>query len=797
MKPNTKKLERMIRTPIEHITFDTATQTEMKRGGEESLLIAQLAGISPRVLWGGAKKFGFRRWWEELSRVGVLSLENIRVAHIEVPPTIRDLQKNKYLVVRPTLPEEKRIVELRRQSRITRSVMVFLTQLPISTLGRVMDYCESYYDICRKTKTEPVRLDLSHLIHLLTTREIIAIAIALAKAKVMVIERKGLGYTCINTKYLLEIQEYLSTNPPEPNRDKIIGIVCSNSPRLSQGTSPIHRMEHTREGIVTEKGGLSRIGDINIPLPYTMSMGSVEDDIGKAMKLLTKAQKDIMEQTNLAIERTEKWYLTNQRMKQVCVFRTMVGRTISLNKTLRVMEFGTTISKYGWGGSKCQNNIIRIMGAKAIGLKDTWGWYVSMASRCCREGTNIGHVMVVPNELWDRMIWLWEKDVVIWPQFSEAHGIPIGTLPAWNGAENIQCYGSLAIDQIPRSPYFTYRRYNSSNRTKVGEPQAQMAVTLQTATASLDAYIKGDMEVYIPRQAFKTGLSKIRRKLKKYKIDGDQELLVDILNKTIPEELGMLCSIGNDPGVAIWMKPVCGKHSHLWWWRTPQIPTTNTQGVEVPIRYGYPSIAKIKRKIEERGLGTSSGVQAYLLKSNSKGEVIGNQESRYAGRCGLSPYEIWELAYKGLYGVYSSGLLCNLRDSRDSERTGKVLRIYEHILSPTDRKARGLPPREVHKRITGRTPFITPSEKKNRIQVQNKRYRGIIPPLCNIEECTHAHCNPSPRYINYLPKVRLYPNHQTTGETTELPRRIPVAARIPAEETLRRLRGIQRALGNT
>lgn len=367
--------------------------------------------------------------------------------------------------------------------------------------------------------------------------------------------------------------------------------------------------------------------------------------------------------------------VTTGKFDQVILPRLAECRLIYANPNVRVAELGKTIGRHTYDSNfNVGYNIIRVVGASALGIKEDelHGWCVSC-------GNSIA-TMVVPDEVYDLMLPIWESGFVIWPESIECRGIPNSYLPVWNGLTGERCLGTLR-ENLPEYGYNNIKIYATPQRSRSKSCQIQQreSILVMDATFSNEV-IRGDWIMwYIPLEYMRCIHEVVIDTLAggKWKwVAKDVPVMVGRIIKALTYKVGMLC-------VTFTMKgPKRGKDiekyqvsraapildGKKWKWKVLEV-------------YGAGSIAdrstdyllrQVVAKTEVFWKGKTTPHASHMagpqLEIGEEGTVLSAPR--------MNTFDVWKLGYKGLYGVCENGKLVSFAGATDSQKKGTALRSY-------------------------------------------------------------------------------------------------------------------------
>ncbi len=672
---------------------------------KEMFYALQEKGAPGRVLIEGFNKYG-QSWWERV----VEAMDKKAIVSLVVPPRGKGVIDR---IPRTTIPSLVcRDMTVEEESLITDPISrgYWLVKVVLNSLGlrRRMEVLST---------VDKWGNDDRNILRYMTKKECKKVAKHLMSGRIGVLQTVDVMTT------IMALATRVMKHPdivPGQGIENIVGIINKLPDKKKRHDT------HTLQGITTSGGGITSIGDINMRFPSREEHRVTYWK--EAAKVMSRIEGDItadgldigganIDENGNSVNR-ERIKLSSGRAQQVLVFRVGRGRTLYIDKAYRYMEFGPSIVSNTWSNAYIGGGgIIRIIGASALGLPSTWGWNVFIHS-------NRG-VIVVPDKEWDSMIWLWEKDIVLWPHIVEAGGMH-SQMPGWNGGGLGFCFGGQHGNAD--YPEYAIGKLYVDGRLHSGLPnQPRRAKRIQEVLIANEGNRCGEMEVYVPKGSFRFRLKRIKSAMQQYnKVGGD--VYVATLIKVIGQEMGALC-VYNGYRSMIWQTVYHGKKSGTWWWQTRLPQYKGNMGIQVPVKgEGYPGLKDIKDELERRGLGTSdSSVYAYRMVKHK------NDRSIERGGNPLSRYRIWELAYKGVYGVASEGGLMAMREATDGQKSGEDLR---QSLGGGGVK----PLKEQPERIVGKTPVMSEGEKKRARADDSIVKRRWIVPVCGVDDCTDANC---------------------------------------------------------
>lgn len=394
--------------------------------------------------------------------------------------------------------------------------------------------------------------------------------------------------------------------------------------------------------------------------------------VGATGGLLKEVETGLQEAAKVGIE------LRSTHYNQVIMLKVGVGRCVYMDIPNRVVEFGPSIDGKNWANryGLTDGRWIRIIGRSALGLglgdERLWGWFVGVVP----GGTSL---MVVPDEAWDSMVWLWERDVFLWPQIIESKGMPFSVLPGWNGSGAGRCAGNVPRDLGERR-----------EGTGIYSQPLNIAM-IGSGVLSHDMTRGGIVEVYIPTLSFISRMQEIWKVMKGIK---GQTEFISVTLKYMLDKVGVLCSstqrqstIAGRAGYIYWCSPYRGA-GNIWWWRA----LGASIGYPVKTR-DYLTIKKIQPLIQAKHLEVA-GARAYQLRECGKGKGV-----EYAEKIPTpSVFHIWKLAYERYAGVDRRGHLLGKGRANDTQLIGRSLREAVGI--------KGRIP--AHDRIVGKVPIPGP-----------------------------------------------------------------------------------------
>jgi hypothetical protein len=412
--------------------------------------------------------------------------------------------------------------------------------------------------------------------------------------------------------------------------------------------------------------------------------------------------------------------LSGKKAQQVVVFRVITGRTVYLNKEKRYMEFGGSVDGVSLRLPRISQTTIKVMGGGTIGLPNLQEWYI--------QKYESGGILVVPDSLFDKMVWMWEKDMMIWPHVIEAEGIDPSILPGFNGRPGNMCMGNIRLENYPQE--------NIGHQT--GKEQQRMARMVQELMVTDEGSTFGEMMVYVPWSSFSSKMVELRRKIKGFLGEENTQDNYSCIMMEVGRVLGALCSYrGGDKWCAVWQEVVYMEKSNSWWWYKETEIDSHPYGIAMPNKQSV-TMEGIKRVLDKIGIVNYPVLGDMALKILEGKQLKEGRDSMYR------MIRIWEAAYKGTCGVvHNRGefLLVSNRESTDSMREGRIFSENKELRMKAWEED-GEP-----QRIVGETPILTSEETRIRRILGRDKIGGIEPPLCGVVDCVGTSCNPTSMYI--------------------------------------------------
>lgn len=437
--------------------------------------------------------------------------------------------------------------------------------------------------------------------------------------------------------------------------------------------------------------------------------------------------------------------IDSRRAQQVMVFRVGNAKAVYINYEKRMVEFMYIPEYSSMGAPLFHRDGLKIFGDSVLGTREKMDyWYI--------EKFNDGGLLVVPDSMWDKMTWLWENDIVLWPQIVEEEGVTTVVVPGFNGFPGAgkTCYGQ-EVKKNPKIYPYEERRSNplmDIEMLMAGNTMSQQRRTkmLQEVLLTDEGNNPGNMTVRVPWNGFIKRLQELRERIKPYVEMENSIEKFTIIAKEVGRTIGALCFYGGvDGAVATWQVPWYNEKNKTWWWYREQEveegrdtkDTTLYGGVRCRRYNSTPhmeAIKKLREKVAVIGYVLGDMMPEYLEKGT---------EWLYKIAPEVIFKRVWIANFKGVYGIYKSRdygtyILADQRECSDKAWKGDTLgdipmkKILEY----------GEPVRMV-----GKTPECDNKERYFRANAASEDVRGLRLPMCGNADCRSLDCNSGRLYI--------------------------------------------------
>jgi len=378
------------------------------------------------------------------------------------------------------------------------------------------------------------------------------------------------------------------------------------------------------------------------------------------------------------------WVIRDELVDQMTVFQVMAGMPVTLDEEKRVMEMGTTLSKYSWTKPYLTAGVVRIIAYSTLGM-DTEEhknlWWTSIAA------VGGGMVMVVPDDVWDSMVWMWELGLIVWPRvmISGMRREARQLLPQWNGGEGREgrCRGNLDTGR-PRYAGFISPRsamgmisedeYNRMSR------QPRDAQYLLDGVMSAEAEQTGSVWVYVPNED-------VRKKIEKLRVAyaperwGDRIPLETRVETLLTRKQNILsCLVGYTAGgrkEIAWARPYIVPPLETWWWIQYDGWWEDEENQKKYYEWGDrlrqsdPAGDKIVTQEVARGRWEKTNHPIAEAKRMGKGWMIVRD---------MEYMSMFQTAYEGKMGMGIDNKLISLREASDAELKGLGMQVRANNL---------------------------------------------------------------------------------------------------------------------
>ncbi len=386
-------------------------------------------------------------------------------------------------------------------------------------------------------------------------------------------------------------------------------------------------------------------------------------------------------------------YVEDCIYSHMTVLRACIGQCVWINEDKGYAEIGPGSGRISWCRGMLEGGgVLRVMKASLLGAR----WTDSLKEMVCvLRGTmygdgyhtstsysDLGGLVIWPDELWDAQVTLLKKGIVLWPQVCDSFEVKEHCMPRFNGHMWDRCRGQMhnasnsvwqrnlgAIgDNTIVLPIMTPNNTNyDSIRRQTGLsrwcPQQWEGSALMQGVATDEMSGPGMFLAQVP-------VEELGRRIRDtFSEDILRGWGTNEIESMIPSQLRhKIGIIGHIEGKVEMAIPTMTSSQGIWVWkyRDDQIDVD----IDTPMMQAI-DLESLYRDIISRRFNSNMFIGPGIVKAEGEG-VEGYIAMRY-----LTAWQVWHIAYRNILGVTRDGQLTSIRDAVRGDKEGTTRRERE------------------------------------------------------------------------------------------------------------------------